>query len=625
MKETDFIKQNKKKWARFEKLSSSKSSNDPDEVSELFTEITEDLSYARTFYPRRSVRVYLNQLSQGVFTSLYKQRKQPIGNFMAFWTETVPLEMYRARYNLLAAFLFFLLAAIVGAVSQHFDPDFVKLVLGDYYVEATERRIENGDPMGIYGESSQGSMFFMITVNNIRVAFFAFTGGILFTLGTFWLLLKNGVMLGTFQWWFKAKGLLMTTFLAIWIHGAFEISAIVIAGAAGLTVGNGIIFPRSYSRAQSLIFAAKRGLVIMLSLIPFFIMAGALESYVTRYYKELPMAVKLFIILGSFAIIIMYYVVYPFIVARRNPEKIELKEVPRFIPDRKMVWHKIRKPGEIFTDTFTLFISRIGKLSRIFFNFIFPLCLAMLAAVFIMDYWRFDYMLYWYEVFGTLFGTGADFAWYKILGWCVPFALLISAAYFVLKHEGDENVLSGYWKFTYKRFIWLYLYALGIYAILIFSPGVLLFFLMLGSPFINGIASLIIFEKKDFFSAFAGGFGLGKNGYGDMLVAFMGSVAITIIFFFILHNPFELGLMSIINDLLKDVLIVSVDSYRVVIAIVDSVIYVLYLFFTLSIFMISFALTYYTIKEKTTARGLFDRLEKFGKRNKNFETELDFE
>ena len=55
MKETDFIKQNKKKWARFEKLSSNKS-NDPDEVSELFTEITEDLSYARTFYPRRSVR-----------------------------------------------------------------------------------------------------------------------------------------------------------------------------------------------------------------------------------------------------------------------------------------------------------------------------------------------------------------------------------------------------------------------------------------------------------------------------------------------------------------------------------------------------------------------------------------
>ena len=93
MKETDFIAQNKDKWARFEKFSAS-NNNDPDEVSELFTEITEDLSYAKTFYPRRSVRVYLNQLSQGVFTRLYKQKKQPIGSFVNFWRYTVPLEMY---------------------------------------------------------------------------------------------------------------------------------------------------------------------------------------------------------------------------------------------------------------------------------------------------------------------------------------------------------------------------------------------------------------------------------------------------------------------------------------------------------------------------------------------------
>src|SRR5690606_17387758 len=148
MKETSFIKQNKKKWARFEKLAGQKN-NDPDEVSKLFTEITEDLSYARTFYPRRSVRVYLNQLAQGVFTSLYRQRKQPLGSFTKFWKETVPLEMYRARYNLLVSFVFFSLAIVVGAISQHYDPDFVKLILGDIYVEETKARIAKGDPMGV--------------------------------------------------------------------------------------------------------------------------------------------------------------------------------------------------------------------------------------------------------------------------------------------------------------------------------------------------------------------------------------------------------------------------------------------------------------------------------------------
>ena len=624
MKETDFIKQNKKKWARFEKLSSNKN-NDPDEVSELFTEITEDLSYARTFYPRRSVRVYLNQLSQRVFTSLYRQRKQPLGNFLTFWTESVPLEMYRARYNLLTAFLFFAIAVIIGAVSQHFDPDFVNIVLGEGYVRSTEERIANGDPMGVYGEMSQGSMFFMITVNNIKVAFLAFTGGILFTLGTYWILLQNGIMLGAFQWWFKAKGLLFTTFLAIWIHGAFEISAIVIAGAAGLTVGNGLIFPKSYTRVQSLIFTAKRGLIIMLSLVPFFIMAGALESFVTRYYKELPTLVKLLIIFISFAVIIFYYVIYPFRVARNNPEKVEVKEVPRFIPERKMVWHKIRKPGEVFTDTFTLLIGRLSKLSRIFFNLIFPLVLIMIGVVFSQHFHRFDFNLSWHEIFGTLFGTGRDFTWYKLLGWSVPFALLISAAYFVIHDKSEEGMIKNYIKQLVGHFIWLYLYAVMLLAIFLFAPGALLFFLIMIGPFIAAIPSIIIFEKTNFFVAFSRSFDLGKGGYGDSLVSFIGLVTITVIFFFILHNPFEISIMTILNDTLKDILITSVDSYRVIIAIVSSVIYALYLFFMLSVAMISFALMHYAVTERKTAKGLYERLAKFGKRNKNFETEIDFE
>ncbi len=624
MKETDFIQQNKKKWARFEKLSSN-SSNDPDEVSELFTEITEDLAYARTFYPRRSVRVYLNQLSQRVFTSLYKQRKQPIGNFWKFWKESVPLEVYRARYNMLAALLFFVLAVIVGVVSQHYDVDFVEIILGEGYVRDTEQRIAEGNPMGIYGESQQASMFFQITINNIKVAFMAFAGGIVFTLGTYWILLQNGIMLGAFQWWFKAKGLLFTTFLAIWIHGAFEISAIVIAGAAGLTVGSGLIFPKSYSRVQSLIFSAKRGMIIMLSLVPVFIMAGALESFVTRYYLEIPTVIKLLIILGSFAIIILYYGIYPFIVARKYPDKIDVSEIPRFIPERKITWFKIRKPGEIFTDTFSILIAKMSKLSRIFFSVIFPIIAIMLAVIFTIHFNRFNYILDWDDIFGRLFGTRSDFEIYKMLGWCLPFTMVISAAYFVLKDEQEESLILNYIKFTFRHFVWLYFYAIIVYAAFVFLPGILLLLAILIGPFINLIPAIITFEKKNFFTALSKAFNMGKDGYGDALVAFLASIGITIIFFFILENPFELGLMTIINDWLKDLLITSVDAYRVVIAIVGAAVYAIYLFFVLNICMISFALSYYTVAEKRTATGLYERLAKFGKRNRNFESDLDFE
>ena len=627
MKETSFIQQNKKKWARFEKLQGNKN-NDPDEVAELFTEITEDLSYARTFYPRRSVRVYLNQLAQGVFTSLYKQRKQPLGNFMKFWTEVVPLEMYRARVHLLTSFLFFIVAAGIGVLSQEYEPDFLKIVIphGDVYVEQTEDRIAAGDPMGVYGDSPSGSMFWTITLNNIKVAFIAFAGGILFTLGTFILLVHNGIMLGAFQWWFKAKGLLLTTFLTIWIHGAFEISAIVIAGAAGITLGSGLIFPRSYSRVQSLVFSARRGLVIMLSLVPFFIIAGFLESYVTRHYQSLHDVVKLMIIFISFAIIILYYVVYPFIVARKNPDKIKLKEVPRFIPERKIEWFKIRNIGEVFTDTFYLFISTVGKMSRIFFSIIFPLSLILMGVIFWYEGHRFDfYDQSWYDTLGKLFGTGRDFNLYKLFGWPLILCLLIQSVSFVTQDESDETLLPNFLKFSMRSFIWVYIYALMVFSILVFANGLILFLLIFISPFLLMIPSIIHIERTNFFTAFSRCFSLGGGAYGDGLGALFMFGLITIIFFLFLHNPFELGILELVDSIVRDFTITMTDQYNVIIAAVNCVIYVLFIFCMFSINCLAVSLCYYSSAEKKTATSLNARLQNFGKRNKTIETALDFE
>jgi uncharacterized membrane protein SpoIIM required for sporulation len=626
MKETTFIQQNKKKWARFEKLSGNKN-NDPDEVSELFTEITEDLSYARTFYPRRSVRVYLNQLAQGVFTSLYKQRKQPLGSFVKYWTEVVPLEMYRARIHLLTAFLFFMVAVGIGMISQEYDHSFIRVILGDGYVDATEERIANNDPMGVYGDSASSGMFWEITIHNIQVAFMAFASGILFTLGTYWVLIQNGIMLGAFQWWFKAKGLLLTTFLTIWIHGAFEISAIVISGAAGITVGSGLIFPRSFSRVQSLVFSARRGLMIMLSLIPFFIAAGFLESYVTRHYQTLHDAFKLLIIFGSFAIIILYYVIYPFIVAKKFPEKIEIREVPRFIPERKIEWFKIRNIGEVFTDTFYLFINKISKLSRIFFSLIFPLSLILIGVIYSIDAHRFAYYdLDWHQNLGSMAGTGNDFAWHKLLGWSFLLCMLIQSVSFVMQDDdSDESLIPAYLRYFFRSFIWVYLYALLIFSILIFSNGVILFLVIFVSPFLLMIPSIINIERTNFFNAFGRCFSLGGGAYGDGLGAFFMFGLITVIFFLFLHNPFEFGLTMIIDSIVRDLTITVTPHYNAIIAAVNAIIYVLFLFGMFTINCLAFGLCYYSSAEKKTATSLNARLVNFGKRNKTVENALDFE
>lgn len=164
--------------------------------------------------------------------------------------------------------------------------------------------------MAVYNSMSEGLMFFAITANNIKVALLAFAMGIFFSLGTGYILFSNGVMLGAFHYLFYENGLFDETILTIWIHGTLEISAIVIAGGAGLVMGNGILFPGTYPRLFSFQQAARKGLKIVIGLIPFFIIAGFLESFITRH-THWPLIVKIFIILVSLSITLFYLVILP--------------------------------------------------------------------------------------------------------------------------------------------------------------------------------------------------------------------------------------------------------------------------------------------------------------------------
>jgi uncharacterized membrane protein SpoIIM required for sporulation len=102
---------------------------------------------------------------------------------------------------------------------------------------------------------------------------------------------------------------------AIWIHGAFEISVIIIAGACGLMVGNSFLYPKTFTRLESFVQTVKKAGIILASTIPFFIVAGTLEGFVTRHY-QFSLFLSLMIIAVCFAIIIFYYILYPFKLAK---------------------------------------------------------------------------------------------------------------------------------------------------------------------------------------------------------------------------------------------------------------------------------------------------------------------
>ncbi len=166
MREGQFIKQNIERWENYQQPT-----EDPDEVAKRFTYLVDDLSYAKTFFPYGNTPRYINGLAANIYLSIYKNKKEKKHRLITFWTTELPLVIRKRHKLLLFTFLFFLAFVAIGVFSAYNDPTFVRSVLGDGYVDMTERNIANGDPFGVYKSGNELSMFLYIAFNNIRVAF----------------------------------------------------------------------------------------------------------------------------------------------------------------------------------------------------------------------------------------------------------------------------------------------------------------------------------------------------------------------------------------------------------------------------------------------------------------------
>jgi uncharacterized membrane protein SpoIIM required for sporulation len=175
--------------------------------------------------------------------------------------------------------------------------------------------------MAVYKKANETDMFLGITINNIKVALYAFIAGIFAGLGTIYIIIQNAIMLGSFQYFFYDQGLLWESARTIWIHGTIEISVIIVASCAGLVMGKSLLYPKTYTRLQSFIKGVKAGLKIVISTIPFFIIAGFLEGFVTRL-TGMPDWLAISIIVSSLVLILYYYVFLPQIIYKKNAEQL---------------------------------------------------------------------------------------------------------------------------------------------------------------------------------------------------------------------------------------------------------------------------------------------------------------
>jgi uncharacterized membrane protein SpoIIM required for sporulation len=273
-------------------------------------QLVDDLSYAKTYYPTSRVTKYINALASKIYLGIYQSRKEESNRLLRFWKYDVPLTVNKHGRIMLFSFFVFALFYTVGFFTAKQDPTFIREVFGNRYVDETEKNIAEGNPFGIYQGGNSFFMWIGIMINNIIVSFIAFGKGILLGLFSLQALGKEAMRVGVFNYMFFAKGHGTGFVLAVMIHGLLELTAIIMACAAGVVMGTSYLFPGTQSRMNAFKEGVKDGVKIVVGLIPVLTLAAFYEGFVTRYYK-MPVVLNLFILLSSAALIAYYFIMYP--------------------------------------------------------------------------------------------------------------------------------------------------------------------------------------------------------------------------------------------------------------------------------------------------------------------------
>jgi len=617
MRETKFIEQNRQKWSKFEKILQ-ENKKDPEELSSLFMEVTDDLSYSRTFYPNRSVRVYLNNLAQKTFYSIYRNRKSRLKKFWQFWRDDVPQILYESRFDLLLSFIVFMLSMAIGVFSSMMEPDFCRIVLGDEYVEMTLENIKQGKPMSVYQDPDQGAMFLSITFNNLRVAFITFIFGLLFGGGTIFILIANGIMVGTFQYLFFQQGVYADSILTIWLHGAIEISSIVVAGAAGIHLGRGMLFPGTYTRMQGLQLSARRSLLIYLTIVPLIIMAGFIESFITRY-SDASYIVRAIFILISFAFMIGYFVIYPFLKAKRgftaSLREVDIPAVKKTIIDFKT----IKNSGQIFSDSFALFRNNVKKY-------------AIVAAIISLGYCSFqgffadeiyiDNVNNFTTFIEAFFTTGYNAL--KLLSsgkfgiqWLLNLIGISIVAYFTLfnisKKAAKANRNAAYFMNTIVATL---LVCTIMSALLNFLPNGFLIFLSLVFlfPFLMLYLSTVFNESTNFIEGLGKSINLLGNSWSVMMGSYLVILLLCYIFLFITTSP----ILIVAIDMSVNFLPFEDNEFAKFRQLILLFVQAFALFVLFPIPFTAISVGQFSFRETTEANDLFEKIKKVGETKRSF-------
>jgi uncharacterized membrane protein SpoIIM required for sporulation len=279
------------------------------ELALLYRQTAADLSAAREHAVNAQLAAYLNQLLGRAHNLVYAARPARTRSLAGFYTHTFP-QVFRDTWRYTAgATALFALGAIAGVGISVADPGFQRFVLGGHMMDTIERReMWTHSILSVKPLASSA-----ILTNNLSVAFSAFAMGALAGLGTLYIMVFNGVMIGVIGTTCHRAGMSIPLWSFVAPHGALELPAIFIAGGAGLLLARGIIAPGILSRRDALAESGAASIRLLLGVFPLLIVAGLIEGFVSP--TPLDPAAKFVIGAAMFVLLTLYVTVH----AQRQP------------------------------------------------------------------------------------------------------------------------------------------------------------------------------------------------------------------------------------------------------------------------------------------------------------------
>ena len=282
MTPTEFIAKKQNTWDELEGLlnqSRSASASQLNRLGYLYRRVTSDLAVARRDFPKDRCVSYLNALASRAHTAVYQTsplKRGTLRQFLHFGFPTV----FRENLNFIGtAFLMF----IIAFAAAYWIAMNVPVLAERIVPEDTVSHIQELDENNWNRTSAENRNLFasFVMTNNIRVAFFAFAGGILFMIGTVYILVVNGIYIGAVAGLCHINAVALPLWAFVSPHGYIELTTIFIAGGAGLKLGYSLIAPSLFTRKRALTDAARTAIQLLGGCVALLVIAGVIEGFVS--------------------------------------------------------------------------------------------------------------------------------------------------------------------------------------------------------------------------------------------------------------------------------------------------------------------------------------------------------